>query len=173
MKLKRSLLIGAAVATTALGGIGAIGVASAATNSATTGSSSIVDKIASKFNLNKSDVQAVFNEDRTTRQADMAAKQKERLAQAVTDGKLTQAQADYITKAQAEIASLRGTTKPGEESDTTREQIKTKTEALRKWATDNKIDLKYVMGGGMRGHSGPMNRDTEKTTSDTTSSTSN
>ena len=98
---KRTLLAGAAIAAVGMGTLGTVGLASAATaNDGSTGTS-IVDKLVSKFNLSKEDVQAVFDEDRTERQAEMKANQQERLAQAVTDGTLTQEQADHIKTATA------------------------------------------------------------------------
>ena len=169
MNIKKSLLVGAAVATIGVGSLSAVGAVSADTNtsasssnsaSTTDKSSSLIDKIAAKFNLKTADVKAVFDEDRTARQAEMKANRAERLAQAVTDGKITQAQADYITKAQAEIEALRGTTSPEDETNATRTEIKTKMDALRDWAETNNVDMMYIMGGhggpGMSGmHGGP------------------
>lgn len=154
---KRTLVAGAAIAAVGMAGVGGVGLASAATNSAADGSTgtSIVDKIATKFDLNKDEVKAVFDEDRAAHMAEMQQHQKERLAQAVTDGKITQEQADYITAAKAEIEALMGNASPEDESDTTREQIKTKMDALRTWADDNDINMRYV-GGMMHGrHGGP------------------
>lgn len=158
MPTKKSLLIGAAVATMSLAGIGSVGVVSAATSPSTsTGNTSIVDKIATKFNLNKADVKAVFDENRSAKIAQHKADQAERLATAVKDGKLTRAQADYITNAQAEIAALRGTSTPDTVTDAVKAQIKTKMDALRTWAKDNNVDVKYLGGGhGGHGHRGGM-----------------
>lgn len=153
MKMKRTVLVGAVVAATAVGAVSGAGIASAATSSST-GESSIVDKIASKFNLKKADVQAVFDENREARQAEREANQKQRLADAVTAGKLTQAQADHVTSALNEIKTLRGTTAPKDLSQDVRDQIKDKMDTLHDWAKDNNIDIKDVMGGnggGMRG----------------------
>lgn len=152
MKMKRRVLVGAAVAAAAVGSVGGAGIASAATNSSAS-DSSIVDKIASKFNLKKADVQAVFDENHKAREAEREANQKQRLADAVTDGKLTQAQADHITSVFNEIKTLRGDTAPMDLSDSVRQQIKDKLDTLRDWAKTNNIDMKYVMGGhgGMRG----------------------
>lgn len=152
MKMKRTVLVGAVAAVAAVGGVGGAGIASAATNG-NSSESSIVDKIASKFNLNKTDVQSVFDENREAKQAEREADQKQRLADAVTNGTLTQAQADHITSVHNEIKTLRGTTAPKDLSQDVRDQIKDKMDALRDWAKDNNIDMKDFMGGhgGTRG----------------------
>jgi cobalamin biosynthesis Mg chelatase CobN len=149
MNMKRSALVATAVAAVAVAGLGTTSLVSAASTSSGT---SLVDKIASKFNLQKSDVQAVFDQDRQEHQAQMEADQKQRLADAVKNGKLTQAQADHITQIMNEIKSLRGSsTSPRDESSTVRSQIKTKMDDLRTWAQQNNVDMQYVMGGHGRG----------------------
>jgi predicted NBD/HSP70 family sugar kinase len=165
MNVKRSLLVGATL-TTLVAGAGGVGVVSAATSSSTTSSgTSLVDKIAAKFNLSKSDVQAVFDADHQEHAAQMEADQKSKLATAVSDGKLTQAQSDHITQVMSEIKTLRGTTSPQDESDTVRSQIKSKLDDLRTWATTNNVDTQYIM----MGHGG---RGPGKATSSTSSSSS-
>jgi hypothetical protein len=154
MNMKQPLLIGASIITVAAGSLGTIGLASAATDNSSNSGSSIVDKIATKFNLDKDDVQAVFDQHRSEKHAQMKADQKERLAQAVNDGKLTQAQADYITKTLDEIGSLIGNTTPEQQSSSVREQIKAKMDALRDWAETNNVDKQYIghLGHGSGGH---------------------
>jgi gas vesicle protein len=157
MQLKRSLLVGAAVATS-VAGVAGVGLASAdtlSTNTSSSSSSSIVDKLADKFHLNKSDVQAVFDEDHAAHRTQMEADQKQRLADAVADGKLTQAQADHITSVMNDINTLMGDADPRSQSQTVHDQIKLKMDDLHQWAEDNNIDMKYVMGmhgGRDRGH---------------------
>lgn len=161
MNVKRSLLVSAAAATVALGGAGTLGLVSADTNTTTpSGQSSLVDQIASKFNLNKADVQAVFDQNRAEHEAARQAQQKEQLAQAVSDGKLTQAQADHISQVMGEIQALRGTTAPKDLSKDTRDQIKTKLDDLHTWAKQQNIDLRSILGGmhGMHGPHGDMGR---------------
>jgi hypothetical protein len=152
--MKRTMLVTAGVATIGLAGLSGAGIASAATNTSSTGNDSLVDKIASTFHLDKSKVQAVFDANRASRMADMEAKRATALKRAVTDGKITQAQADHITAAWKEIDDLRGTTKPGDMSSTTRDQIKQKMDDLHTWLQDQNIDLRNlgVMGGMGRGH---------------------
>ena len=78
---------------------------------------------------------------------------KDRLAQAVKDGKLTQAQADKITAKMAEMKTFMESQK-----DKTKEERKTAMEAkrdeLKKWAEDNDIPEGYMP----MGHGGPGGR---------------
>lgn len=156
MNVKRTMLVGTVVAATAIGGAGGLGIASAATaNDSSTGDASLVDKIASKFHLNKADVQAVFDADRKDHRAAREADQQQRLAAAVKDGELTQAQADHITATMDEVRALRDGTTPHDLSADTKSQIRDKMDALHDWAEDNNIDLHYAMmgpGGQHHGH---------------------
>lgn len=146
----RTLLITAAVATATLGGIG---VASAATTSSSTDDSSIVGKIATKFNLNKSEVQAVFDENRAEHKAEMQADRAQAIKDAVSAGTLTQAQADHISAAFEEIDTLRGDAHRSELTASTRQSIKDKMDALHTWADEQNIDLREIIGhNGPHGH---------------------
>lgn len=150
---KKALVAGAAVAAIGMMTAGSVGLVSAATTTHDRGSDSLVEKIATKFNLNQDEVQAVFDEEHNARKAEMKQHQQERLAQAVEDGKLTQEQADHITQVRNEIDALIGDSRPDELSDETHEQIKEKMEALRDWAEENDVDLLYAGPGehGFRG----------------------
>lgn len=106
--------------------------------------------IAQKFNLNASDVQSVID-DQVNQQRAAAEEQHQqafenRLTQAVSSGKLTQAQADLIlaekAKVKAQIDALKG--KTGEELRTAIKQI---MDVERQWATDNNIPQGYMMFG--------------------------
>ena len=147
-------MVGGAVASVGLAGIGTIGVASAATDTTSDPQNSIIEKIASKFNLNKDEVKKVFDDEHAARHKERQARVKTELAQLVKDGKLTQEQADKIIAKSAELKA---------ERDANREAIKDKTEAerktimdtkrdeLKKWLSDNGIDesyIRYVAGGG-------------------------
>jgi DNA polymerase III alpha subunit (gram-positive type) len=140
----------------------------------------IVAKIAQKFNLSQNDVQAVFdeykNEEKTERgakmqetQAQMEQKVKDELTQAVSDGKLTQAQMDLILAKRSELQAERSTvtqqaqekssTKTKEEMEAERDarqtEMKSKQDALKQWATDNGISEEYIrFVGGMPGFGG-------------------
>lgn len=120
--------------------------------------STIVQKLADKFNLNKDDVQKVFDEEHAAREAKMQTKNEERLSQLVTDGKITQAQKTLILNKQKEMKAEREANR-GSNSTKTQDERKTEMEAkkaeLDKWAKDNGIDPQYLMGGFGKGHKGP------------------
>lgn len=119
--------------------------------SSTSGGTSLVDKIAQKFNLNKSDVQKVFDEDRASHEAERQQKMEERLTQAVKDGKLTQAQADAIKAKLQEMKTFMDSLKDKTEQER-RDAMKTKMDELKQWAADNNIPKGYLpMGHGMMG----------------------
>lgn len=126
--------------------------------------SSIVQKIADKFGLNKSDVQAVFDQDRADRKTAMEQKFEKQLDQDVKDGKITEAQKQLIIAKRKELETTRQNNmqnmqgKSKDEIKAGMEANKATMEAERKsledWAKQNGIDVKYLMGGfGM--HGGP------------------
>lgn len=127
-KMKGGLLAVAAVSALA---VGAGSMASAQGGNSDT----LVDKIATKFNLNKDDVQAVVDEDRSARQAERLADVSKDLQDAVDAGKITAEQKTLIENKMKENQAAR----------------ETEMTALKEWATSNTIDLKYVMGGGRHG----------------------
>ncbi|HSX17186.1 MAG TPA: hypothetical protein VLH86_03740 [Patescibacteria group bacterium] len=155
MKSKKPLIMAGVGAVVGLAAFA--GVASAQTPTITdNGQQTLVDKIATRFNLNKSDVQAVFDEDRTAHQAEMKQRMDDRLTQAVKDGKITEAQKTLIENKQQEL-------------QTYIESIKDKTPAERKtlmraklteveqWAKDNGLtDYFHAFAGGPGGHKGGM-----------------
>lgn len=160
--MKKQLAIIGAVA--AIGAAGVTGVAVA--NAATTGNrndhmSSLVDALANKFNLNKSDVKAVFDANREQMQAQHEQEIKDKIAQLVKDGKLTQAQADALNAKRAELQKEREANRTADQ-DLTREQRKAKMDerrtALDAWLKEQGIDVQYrylLMGGHGHGHGGP------------------
>lgn len=142
MKLNQKLVAGSAAAIIATLGLG--GAAMAANNTDNSNPrDTLVQKIADKFHLNKTDVQAVFDQNRQ----DMEAKHKEmlkaKLDQAVKDGKLTQ---DQETKLLAELKTLHDEKQADNQADrhANRKEMHDK---LEQWAKDNGIDLSQVMPG--------------------------
>lgn len=153
MNAKQKLLV-ASIASAALISGGTLAQhAFAQTSTSTSPESSLVAKIAAKFNLNQADVQAVFTEDQQARQAQMQQKEADRLTQAVTDGQLTATQKDLIIAKQKEMqAKMDAARASGTDPKTTMQQDRKDLEA---WATANNIDMKWLRPMGGRGHGGP------------------
>ncbi len=129
------------------------GVASADTGPRENHMNSFVNAIATKFNLKVADVQAVVDQTRSTEKATMDAT---RLAKAVTEGKLTQAQANLVTAKHAEMKTFMDSLKTKTQAER-QAAMKTYKDSLKQWATTNNIPLHFVAGhamgkGGMMGH---------------------
>lgn len=134
MNINKSLVVAATIATIGLGSVAGLGIASAQSGSSA-GASGLVDKIATKFNLNKDDVQKVFDEDRTAREVEHQAERSKHLQKLVDSGKITTEQKTLIENKQKELISAR---------DAERAE-------LEAWAKQNNLDLKFVMFGGRHG----------------------
>ncbi len=151
MNIKKPLLVLGAVTGIGLAGMTGLGVASAATTSTDSGADSIISKIATKFNLNKDDVKAVFDEEKTAREAEHQQKIEDRLAQAVKDGKITEEQKTKILVKLEELQKSREDLKD-KTPEQRREAMKELRDTLRQWAKDNDVPLRYLMF--MHGHHG-------------------
>ncbi len=134
MKMNKNLLLAGVVTTVAAGSLLSLGVASADNGLG----DSLIDKIATKFSLNRDEVEAVFEEEQTERQAERAADFSDNLQDKVDSGDITTEQKTLIEAKFAEIQAARDTER----------------DALEQWAEDNGIDMKYVMGGHGRGGMG-------------------
>ncbi len=129
--MKKSALIGLSMTAVTLGVVGLSSFANAQTSASGT---SLIDKIALKFNLKTEDVKAVFEADRTEREAERSAQQAVRLQALVDKGTIT---ADQMTKIEAKRAELKAK----------REAVR---DELESWATASGIDAKYLFGGGRK-----------------------
>ena len=152
MKINKNLLAGGAITAIGLASIIGISTTNAAPSSNHT---SIVEKIAQTFNLNKDDVQSVFDEEHKARMKEHQKEAQERLATAVTEGKITQEQADAITAKREEMKTFMESLKDSTEEQR-KEAMKNKTEELKTWAQDNNIPIEYLRpeGPGMHGMKG-------------------
>lgn len=132
--------------------------------------SSIVEKIAEKFNLSKDDVQKVFEEERIARQKTRQENFEKRLSEAVARGELTETQKNLIIAKKAEMEKEMEARKVQQEdfgklTDAERKakmeereaEMKKHREEMQAWAEENGIDMKYLIGpaGGGNGHGGP------------------
>lgn len=116
---------------------------------------SLVQKIADKFNLNKDEVQAVFDESYKERHSVMQAAYEKQLTQYVTDGKLTEEQKQLILKKHSEIQAEREANKYSMQNlseEERRAQNESKRAELEAWAKDNGIDLQYLKPKFGKGH---------------------
>lgn len=157
--MKKSLIITGTATAIGLAGLTGAGFAYAATDQ-TNPHDNLVSAIASKFNLNKTEVQKVFDEQHSAMEEERENEIKDELAQAVKDGKLTQAQSDAITAKRAEIAKEREAARTSDQSksrDEMKSTLDSKRTELEAWAKEQGIDsqyLRFVFGHGGRGHGG-------------------
>jgi Skp family chaperone for outer membrane proteins len=157
--MRKRLLAAATVATLGVAGV-STGAAFATTNSGDGSDpmSSLVSALASKFDLNKEEVQAVFDEQREAMDAEREQELKDKVAALVEEGSLTQAQADAINEKRAELKKEREADRDSTADKTAEErksEMEEKRTALDTWLEDNDIDQKYaylLMGGHGRGH---------------------
>lgn len=152
MASKKSLIV-AGIVTSSLGLTAAMvpNMASAAETSDGSSKASIVDKIATKFNLNKDQVQQVFDQDRQEHEADRKAKLEERLTQAVSDGKITADQKQAILTKLDELQKQREANKDKFKDMTAAERkaaMEQERTDLQTWAKQNNIPMEYLMMGG-------------------------
>lgn len=162
--MRKTLAVAAVAGSLGIAGVGGAAIAHAQTNSSTNPTASLVDAIAKKFNLDKSEVQKVVDEQHQAMETERENELKAELAQLVKDGKLTQAQADKLTAKRAELQKERDAARTNNSSATRtdrkslREQQKTQ---LDTWLKEQNIDTKYAYllhgngGHGPRGGDGP------------------
>ncbi|MEN9582714.1 MAG: hypothetical protein RL641_668 [Candidatus Parcubacteria bacterium] len=148
--VKKRLLAGGAVALgLALAGAGITHAAS--TTPTSNPMSKMVTAISTRFNLNSTDVQAVFDEQRATMEKEHEQVYTDWLNQAVSDGKLTRDQADKIIAKRSELESSRDGLRAtfGSKTDTEKhDAMEVEIDTLKKWADDNNIPIEYLMFGG-------------------------
>lgn len=151
-RTKQALLAGAGVLT-----IGAAGLGLSATTSALSGTSSsadpqssLIDKLVSKFNLKRSDVQAVFDADHASHDKEMKTARETALKKALSSGKITQTQYDHIIGVWKQVDSLMSQAK----SETNRTKVHDLLDSLRSWMQKQNIN-QSVMGQPPRGPGGP------------------
>ena len=118
----------------------------------TSGPNSLVAAIAAKFNLNQSDVQAVFDEERSKHEAEMKTQMEAKLTQAVKDGKITEAQKQAIQEKFGQPFTKK--IEPGQFKDMSEEEMKAfhdqKKAEMDAWLSQNGLTretLQEIMGG--------------------------
>ncbi len=152
MMSKKMLIPMAAVAIIGAGAYGA--TKASADSSSSNPRDTLIQKLADKFKVDKSEVKAVFDEDMKARQADREADYEAKLTQAVKDGKLTSAQKDLVLAEHKKLADkmraeMENTSATREEHRDAMEKIRTEA---TDWAKANNIDAKWLIGPGGPGH---------------------
>lgn len=110
----------------------------------------IVSRIATRFNLNKDDVQSVFNTFREQRQSQMIQAFSTRLDDAVKTGKITDAQKSLILNKMKEEQTTRDNEASSWKSMTPEERRadrKKHQDEIQQWATANNIPIEFLMQG--------------------------
>jgi hypothetical protein len=120
--------------------------------------SSLVQKLAKKFNLKEADIQQVFNEDITEHKTQMHQRIEERLTQAVKDGELTEAQKQAIIAKQQELEKEFVAHKDNFKDmapEQRRAEMEKRHSELEAWAKANGLEGKFMMFlGDHNGHKG-------------------
>lgn len=159
--MKNRILIAGTATAIGLSGVAGIGAVSAQNDSATGDPmSGLVDKLVSKFNLDKEEVQSVFNEAREEHEAQREKQQGEHLQALVDDGTITEAQKTAI---EAKIKEMKEEREANKDSfkdlsgDERRAKMEEKRTELESWAQEQGLDLSKLRGilMGGRGPGGP------------------
>ncbi len=153
MKLKKSLVAASVITTLGLGSLVGLQTALAAPNGGSS-MTELANTIAERFGISQDEVQAIFDEQHEAMKIEHEAANQERLTQAVSDGNLTQEQADLITAKQSELQAQNEALKDADPEDRQAARQSHKEE-LETWAEENGIPLEYLHGGGRGGHGGP------------------
>lgn len=136
--MKNSKKIALISLTTGLAGSVIIGAsAMAASSSSSSSYPDIVQKIADKFHLKASDVNSIFQQERTDHQTARHQKLVTALDQAVANGKITK---DQETKILGELDSLRQQHKDSSKQDR-RADMQDFHSQMQQWLKDNNINL--------------------------------
>jgi len=176
MKLEKNKII-PVVALSVFAVIGLVGIGSVFADSDDSNKDSRPQRIAEHFNLDLDSVNGFFEEERTIHQAEMQQRQAEKLAQLVTDGKITEDQKTAIASKYDEMRSEReeDRVEKGEMRDMTFEERKaeraerviergSRHAEMDSWLEENNIgkDLLPALGlgsfGGRHGGFGGGNR---------------
>ncbi len=149
MNVRKTLVVIGAAA--AIGSSALFGVQSVAAEDST---NSLVDKLVTKFNLNKDEVEQVFAAEHQERAAKMQQKLEERLAKALSEGPISEEQKSKILAKFSEEASFRAELRD-KSDDERRTAMKQHRLDLQQWAADNDIELRWLHMGGPRGDRAP------------------
>lgn len=156
MKIQKNVLVAGLLTTVAAGSV--IGIGSV--NALREGGSphdNLIDKLSETFNLNRDQVEAVFDEHRTAITAEQKAMHERYLQSKVDDATLT---AEQKTALSGKLNELHAAREEWRNQELTPEQMKEKMttswEELQRWAEEQGINLAELklMGHDMHGMHG-------------------
>lgn len=115
----------------------------------------IIQKIAQRFGVSESDVQAVFDEMHKERQEHMQVQMADRLTKLVTEGTITEQQKQLLLAKQEELQTSRIVNREAMKSMTPeqrKEEMNKQKQELEAWAAEHGIDLSlFPFMGHMKG----------------------
>ena len=110
----------------------------------------IIQKLVDRFNLDPTQVEEVFNQEREERHTQMQSRWEERLNQKVADGSLTEAQKQAILDKKAKMqANFQNNQNLSIEER--RDLKETHQAEMKTWAEENGIDMSQLFGFGEKG----------------------
>ncbi len=104
--------------------------------------SSLIERIVAKFNLDKSEVEKIFDEERAARHDRAKERLENRLDRAVQNGKITEAQKSSILGKHDELWNERQSNREKWRNmgpEERRAEKKERRESIKKWLSDNSI----------------------------------
>lgn len=119
---------------------------------------SLIERLASRFNISRDDVKSVFDEDQKERETEMKNRLEAKLSEAAANGTLTEDQKSLIMAKCEEWQNDREANSEARRDMTPEERradAKKHREEMEAWAKSNNIPEEFVgfgMGGGMRGY---------------------
>jgi hypothetical protein len=147
MKRKQKIALG--VAITAISALSVLGTGIATANAS---GETLSACVASRFNLNQTDVDKVFSEFRIEERGERSADRSADLQTKVDNGTITAEQKALIVSKIAEIEAERDANRnQGKTREEMREEMHTSRDELRTWAKANGIDESLIMPMGGRG----------------------
>jgi len=149
--MKKKKIIIPALALVVLGA-GAYGISQAGAESNRMGREAMIQRIAQRFGLNEEEVEKVFEENKSERQAQMKSNYEQMLTEAVSKGELTEEQKQLILAKKEEMWQEREKNREAHMNmsvEERRTEMEKRHAELEQWAKDNGIDIKYLIGMGM------------------------
>ena len=114
-----------------------------------------VSSLAERFNLDETEVQSYFDEQKAERQTEREEKRAEFVAGLVSEGTLTQEQADELSELKdgfnSEVEALKAT---GAEREDIKTLMQENRDAVEAWAEAEGLDLDSIRSDKGKGHKG-------------------